>query len=531
MVKDSVVPSTGGPERPAALRWRLCLAGGILAALLFLAVWIPTHPARPLLPTDDLYTHLSVARHLVQGDGFLTDVTYPLSFAFVFARELPQPLIHRQPGFAILLTAPYFAAKGNPHRTVDQVRHLQIILLGLMVMVGTAFFLRRDNWAAVVVWLVLLFANPLLVFAVDWGMVELVCSLLLLVIWLRMRDEAPGNPDWIDGLLAGMLCMLRLDLFWVPILWWILLGKSPRRNSPGPVALNRRLGLVALAWFLVITPWAIRNLQVTGQPAFSLQTYAEHVKDTRTWPGYTVYQQLEPQPFFETMTSDPVPVLRKVGRGMKFFYRDMHRLAPLLVLAGLAIGALAFLAVWLKILPAKAGRQSRGSMTGIPPTSESGPVALIVLTIVLLTIQYSFFDHSLRHLLVVLPMMLWEFSAWIGDTVRQVVHRSRITGGDRYGLLRILGSVIFLPAAAAMVIVLLFPCRLPGWEFAAGEAISFAARTERQIESTRRTPPGVLFVDTSVVPWFIDRPVVWSPTEKSTRKRICEFLGQPEAKP
>jgi len=492
------------------------IAGGILAALLFLAVWIPTHTARPLLPTDDLYTHLSVARHLVHGEGFLTDVTYPLSFAFDFARELPQPLIHRQPGFAILLTAPCFATRGHPHRTVDQVRHMQIILLGLMAMVGTAFFLRRGNRAAVVAWLVLLFANPLLVFAVDWGMVELVCSLLLLVIWLRMRDGAPGRPDWIDGLLAGILCMLRLDLFWVPILWWILLGKNPRRIFSGPVAMNRRLGLVALAWLLVITPWAIRNLQVTGQPAFSLQTYAEHVKDTRTWPGYTVYQQLEPQPFFETMTSDPVPVLRKVGRGMKFFYRDMHRLVPVLVLVGLAFGALAFLAARLKILPAK---------------PETGPMALVVLTTVLLTIQYSFFDHSLRHLLVVLPMMLWEFSAWIGDTVRRVTHGPGEARGDRSGLLWNLGSVIFLPAVVAVVIVFLFPCRLPGWEFAADEAVSFAARTERQIESTRRTPPGVLFVDTSAVPWFIDRPVVWSPTEKSTRKRICELLGQPEAKP
>jgi hypothetical protein len=158
-------------------------------------------------------------------------------------------------------------------------------------------------------------------------------------------------------------------------------------------------------------------------------------------------------------------------------------------------------------------------------------MALIVLTTVLLTIQYSFFDHSLRHLLVVLPMMLWEFSAWIGDAVRQVVQGPRKIRGDRSGLLRDLGSVIFLPAAAAVVIVFLFPCSLPGWEFAAGEAVSFAARTERQIESTRRTPPGILFVDTSAVPWFIDRPVVWSPTEKSTRKRICEFMGQPEATP
>ena len=109
-------------------RWPICAAGGILAALLFLAIWIPTHPARPHLPTSDLYTHLSVARHLARGEGFLTDVTYPLSYAFPFARELPQPLLHRQPGFAVLLTFPYLAGSSYPGRALDKVRWMQTLL-------------------------------------------------------------------------------------------------------------------------------------------------------------------------------------------------------------------------------------------------------------------------------------------------------------------------------------------------------------------------------------------------------------------
>jgi hypothetical protein len=531
MTKFSILPSPDGPEIPAAPRWRTSLAGGILAALLFLAAWVPTHPVRPVMPTDDLYTHLSVARHLARSEGFKTDVTYPLSFAFPFARELPQPLIHRQPGFAILLTAPYLAGEGYPHRVVERVRHMQIILLGLLVMVGTAFFIRRGHPAAIAPWLVFLFANPLLVFAVDWGMVELICSLLLLVLWLRMRGEKQGRPNWIDGLLAGALCMLRLDLFWVPVLWWILLSFKKRDDSPGPASKRRRLVLLVLAWFLVIAPWAIRNIQVTGQPAFSLQAYAEHLKDTRAWPGYTVYQQLEPQPFFETMTTDPIPVLRKVGRGMKFFYRDMHRLAPLLVLIALAVGALAFLAVWLKLLTAIPRRRQWDAKIGVPAMARTSPVALTVLTTVLLTIQYSFFDHSLRHLLIVLPIMLWEFSPWVGDPIRQIIHDRQQARGPRSPILQDLGSVFILPAAVATVVVLLFPCHLPGWESAATEAVSSGPKTAKQIDLTGLAPPGVLFVDYSAVPWFIDRPVVWSPTQEDTRTRILEFLDQPEAKP
>ena len=81
--------------------------------------------------------------------------------------------------------------------------------------------------------------------------------------------------------MAGTVSMVRLDLFWVPILWWILLRANPLKRPDN----DRRLGLLLLAWLVVLAPWTVRNLQVTGHPFFSLQTYAEHVKDTRTWTG------------------------------------------------------------------------------------------------------------------------------------------------------------------------------------------------------------------------------------------------------
>ena len=85
-------------------------------ALLACVTWPLLHPARPLLPTDDLYTHLSVTRHLARGDGFLCDIAYPLSFAWPFARVLPQPLVHRPPGWPVALLLPY-AAVGGEHRS------------------------------------------------------------------------------------------------------------------------------------------------------------------------------------------------------------------------------------------------------------------------------------------------------------------------------------------------------------------------------------------------------------------------------
>lgn len=84
----------------------------LLIGILFLVVWMAIYPTPPHMPTSDLFTHLSVTRHLVEGQGFRTDVVYPVSLAYDFATELPQPLIHRPPGYAVLLVGPYLLARG-----------------------------------------------------------------------------------------------------------------------------------------------------------------------------------------------------------------------------------------------------------------------------------------------------------------------------------------------------------------------------------------------------------------------------------
>lgn len=178
---------TGQPDIPG-LR---VVVGGLLATLIFMAWWLPIHPAEPILPTADLYTHLSVARHLSSGQGFKTDIAYPLSFAFPFACALPQPVIHRGPGFALLMVLPYQASGRDPAATVKAVRRLQVLILGLIVFTGAAGFLRRGQLISLAPWLVLMAANPLLVYAVDWGFEELLAGWLLLMIWFRTREGRP----------------------------------------------------------------------------------------------------------------------------------------------------------------------------------------------------------------------------------------------------------------------------------------------------------------------------------------------------
>ncbi|MFO7654251.1 MAG: hypothetical protein R6X25_10580 [Candidatus Krumholzibacteriia bacterium] len=318
------------------------VAAGLAVAAAFTAVWLALHPPPPLLPTADVYSHLSVARHLVAGDGFVTDVTYPLSFAFPFARRLPQPLIHRPPGYALLLAVPVAAARGDPGASLSGLRALHAVLLAALVWLGINAAWRSGRAWSALPWLVLVAATPLLAFSVGWGEVEVPAALLLMGLWLGRRPAAAAGDrgaGLLYGLGAGFLTLLRVDLVWVPVLWWAATAIRPAapRGAGPPPAMARPAGsypaaprrattprivsaaIAAVVWLVVVAPWAIRNAAVTGDPFFALQTHAEHLKDTRAFPGYTIYRGLEPESLATSLQERPEILARiqEPGRNIK----------------------------------------------------------------------------------------------------------------------------------------------------------------------------------------------------------------------
>jgi len=224
-----------------------------------------------------------------------------------------------------------------------------------------------------------------------------------------------------------------------------------------------------VAALAVMSPWLVRNARLTGDPVFSLQARAELVKDTRTWPGYQVYRQLTPQPPLRVLRDDAVPVLRKAYRGLRFYRRDLYRAFPPLLLGGL-LGILAWTLVH---------RVRRRAWPGPAVT----PPALATATLLLLCLQYAFFNHSLRHLLPLLPVLAWEVAFAAGRDWRWAV--------------------------LAALTVLAPPARLPGWQHAAHEAV--AAQRARSWEPDRSgaVVDGVYFFDYAAGAWYLDRPGVW----------------------
>ncbi|MBK8165480.1 MAG: hypothetical protein IPK64_05860 [bacterium] len=483
--------SATAPGRRAA-----AIAGVVVALALGLA-WPNLHPAGPLLPTDDLYSHLSVARHLVRGDGFLCDVTYPLSFAWPWARALPQPLAHRPPAWPVVLALPYAMAGPDPAAVVTAVGVLQRGLLALAAGLGTAAWIRRGRPGAAAAWVVALTACPLLPYVVDWGHTELPAAVLLLGCWLRYR-EGTLTPGPLDGAITAALALLRPELAWLPLAWWAWL----KRPSPGSDGRSGRRGLlVALAVALaLVAPWLARNVRVTGDPFFSVQAAAELAKDTRRWPGYDVYRQLEPQPPWRALREYPEAVARKTARGLRFYAQEFPSLlpwaVPVLLLVGVAAGLRA------------------------PARRTRGPAATAALSAVALAILYAPLDHSLRHLVAIAPVLAWEAAPWLGEWPWTLLPARLIRWRRAPATVLVAAVLVALPLAE-------LTRREPtGWASSAQAAATRVDASLAEAARLRALPADdTAFTDSAAAIWLADRPAVWSPLDAQVANRIAAWLA------
>lgn len=506
--------------RPAMRARRGRAAPGIAAAaLLFAGGWALLHPAVPPEPSADLYDSLSVARHLLRGDGFLCDVAYPLSFAFPFAARLPQPLVHRPPGQALLLAPAVAVAGGDPAGSLAAARWLTLLLLAVLGAAGVAAARRAGAAEAAAPWLLLLLFNPLLAMAATWIQSELPAALLLALLWWRWRwrPAAAGSGDAVpprtalaaaavDGLLGAALTLLRPELAWVPLLW--AAARRPRWT--------RRAALAAGAvWLLLLAPWAARNAAVTGSPLFSLQLYAEHLKETPAHPGYDAYRSLAPEPFWRTVAREPGLVTAKTAAGLRYFGARAGRWLPWplwLAAAGLLLDA-----AWRARRGARRGaRHASGADAG---EGGAGGLALALATLALLAVQYAALSHTLRHLFVLLPLLLLEI--WRGLARALAAARPAWAARRRAALL----------LAAAAACQLLAPARMPGWDAARERAAAGHAAVLEAVARAATLPAGPVFSDTAAYLWWTGRAGVALPASADVEARLRTLAPELAAAP
>ena len=206
---------------------------------------------------DDGYYNLTLARNVAAGKGFTFDGT-SVTTGF-------HPLV-------VLTTAPVFALFGGG--TTEPLR----VILALYTAAGLVLawmlycLVRRLGGPGPALAAVLLYATSpatgILVNTLN-GCDTVFGGLLLVgAVWYylaRVRGEAdpPATRYLALGILAGSLGLARLDLgFFAALLGLDLLGVRLRRRPLRP----GRLVLFGAGGLVMITPWILLNLSITGRP-------------------------------------------------------------------------------------------------------------------------------------------------------------------------------------------------------------------------------------------------------------------------
>jgi hypothetical protein len=468
--------------------------------VLFVGLWLFAHAPRPLLAEEDLYDHLAVARHLARGEGFLNDVIYPLSLAFPFASQVPQPLVHRPPLYPLLLTIPYLAAGGDPVKTLVTVRWLLLGALAATVGLGLVGLARAGRPLAAIPWLLILMWHPLATLMVDWGREEVVAGSLLIATWIMRRESRgtiPGRGVAVAfGLLAGMLTLLRAELFWVPWLWWVGFalagGQRPWRGEP-----LRRLTLAAAVCAALCLPWLVRNAVLTGDPFFSLQAHAEMWKFTRRWPEFTVYQQLVPQPGpLNTLLAEPGTIAHRIAGGGRFVVWHLDEVMPWLL--------------WTAMLVLSAANWRRERRRGVGHLTAAGPAGLVLVTLGPVLTFYALFSPSTKHLMSFVPILVFESCVLLTEAIASRTRRASV------------GAVVLV--AFTVLCAFVPPSRMTGWKPLMRLARNQIAGTDAAVRQLRTLPAGPVFTDTSAPLWLADRAGVWLPLDAATEQWIRDHV-------
>lgn len=290
-------------ELGAGARW--VRRGAVLFGLLglsLLVAWKQFHGPQ----TEATLLQAGVGRQLAHGGGFTTLVNYPQTAAVLAARgrrfdpAVPYPELHHAPLYslviagvlAVLPDAALFSKQPVPPDgfAADYVLlGLNLVLLWLAAVltyaVGKAIFSTRVGAVAA---LGLLFSMPVWQQTVAVNGLPLPMVLALGAFWLLAKIEGKASAGraplgWLGALgVAGGLFFLAEYSVGAVVL--VFLGYAAWRFHGS--ARWRALAAVAVGFALMATPWAVRNVALTGGPVgLASQNVALKSGDTTAEPA------------------------------------------------------------------------------------------------------------------------------------------------------------------------------------------------------------------------------------------------------
>jgi hypothetical protein len=294
-------------EMGAGARWivRGAVVFGVLALSLVVA-WKQFHG--PV--TEVTLLQADLGRQLASGQGFTTLVSFPQTSAVMakqgmrFDPAQPYPELTQAPLYPLVIAGALrlvpaemrenlFLRKPEPPDGFGG----DYLLLGLNVVLfwiaavltydlGRRIFSPRVGWLASLALLVSVTAWQQVV-AVNGVALMMVLALLIFRTWVKIEDDASAQetvPRFACALLGALCGLLFLADYSAGTLVLVALGYAALRFQGGARA--AALGLIALGFVVVSSPWIARNVRLTGQPvALATQNVALKAGDPTAEPA------------------------------------------------------------------------------------------------------------------------------------------------------------------------------------------------------------------------------------------------------
>ena len=187
------------------------------------------------------------------------------------------------PGYPWFLGAVYAIAGPSVHAAVAVQVLLGTFVCGLVYAIGARAVSRRTGILAAL----LVAVNPTYVFMTNLTASEnLAVVWMTLGLWFAARATAPARSAVLAGIAFAAAALVRAVCAGVTIVAGLWMLRSSRA----------RAGLLATAFLLALSPWAVRNAIVAGSPALvcfggGLNFYFGH---NAASPGY---RELSETPF------------------------------------------------------------------------------------------------------------------------------------------------------------------------------------------------------------------------------------------
>ncbi len=288
-------------EMGEGARWVRLVA--VLLGVLVLSLKI-SHGQFRGITSEAAFVQADTGRQLARGEGFTTLVNYPQTAAYLAARgerfdpSQAYPELHHAPLYSMVVggalkllperwrTALFTAAPEPPDgfRADYFLLGLNLVLLWLAAWLtfdlAKRLFDVRTAWLALVALLlsVGVWRQTLLV---DGSPLLMVLALGAFSIWARIEEKSSGARIVALGALCGLLFLAEYSagaLVFVAFGYAALAVRGATRW--------KHAALIAAGFALVVAPWVVRNLALTGAPtALAIQNVALKAGDPTAEPA------------------------------------------------------------------------------------------------------------------------------------------------------------------------------------------------------------------------------------------------------